>query len=138
MITYNIKQSVAHIGKHKGEKIYYAAPAPQDKISTKQVEDYITSMTSLSRSDVRSCITALAEVLRNEMFAGHMVDFADLGSFKLVSTGKHMLKKEEVNASTLKVPRIQFFPRKELREKAAQVQRVVYDPEAMKKAKKKD
>jgi len=49
-----------------------------------------------------------------------------------------MLKKEEVNASTLKVPRIQFFPRKELREKAAQVQRIVYDPETQKKPKKKD
>lgn len=72
------KKIVMRIGKNKGKTMYFASPLPQDRTTTRQVEDYIINLTSLSRSDIRSCITALAEVLRNEMLAGHAVDFADL------------------------------------------------------------
>ena len=125
MIIHIVKEMIARIGKLKGKKVYFAAPLQQDRVSTHQLEDYIINLTSLSRSDVRACITALGEVLRNEMFAGHIVDFADLGSFKLSSVGKQMEKKEDVTAATLKRPRVQFFPKGELRAMALQVQRVI-------------
>ncbi|WP_235816357.1 HU family DNA-binding protein [Bacteroides ihuae] len=37
---------------------------------------------------MRSAITALAEIVRKEMFAGRSVDLADLGSFKVISMCK--------------------------------------------------
>lgn len=113
------------IGKNKGKTLYYAAPMAQDKITSKQVEDRIINATALSRADVRSAITALAEVVREEMLAGRAVDLADLGSFKVVSTGKRMLTKKEVTIETLKTPRIQFFPRMEMRNQAKAVQRII-------------
>lgn len=113
MLIYKVKKEVAYVGKNKGKTVYYAAPVAQDKITSKQVEDRIINLTALSRADVRSAITALAEIVREEMFAGRAIDLADLGSFKVVSTGKRMESAKLVTAETLKTPRIQFFPRVE-------------------------
>ncbi|WP_444964581.1 HU family DNA-binding protein, partial [Porphyromonas loveana] len=68
---------------------------------------------------------ALAEIVREEMFSGRTVDLADLGSFKVVSNGKRMDTEKAVTADTLKTPRIQFFPKLEMRNQAKNVQRVV-------------
>ncbi|TCO92584.1 putative histone-like DNA-binding protein [Bacteroides heparinolyticus] len=125
MLIHQVKKETAYIGKNKGKTVYYAAPMVQDKITTRQVEDRIINATALSRADVRSAITALAEIVREEMFAGRAVDLADLGSFKVVSIGKRVMTEKEVTADTLKVPRIQFFPKMEMRNQAKNIQRIV-------------
>lgn len=125
MLLYNVKKEVMRIGKHKGKTMYYAAPVAQDKITTRQVEDRIVNATALSRADVRAAITALAEIVREEMFSGRAVDLADLGSFKVVSNGKRMETEKAVTADTLKTPRIQFFPKQEMRNQAKNVQRMI-------------
>ena len=125
MLLYNRKKEVMRVGKHKGKNMYYAAPVAQDKITTRQVEDRIINATALSRADVRAAITALAEIVREEMFSGRTVDLADLGSFKVISNGKRMEAEKAVTADTLKTPRIQFFPKLEMRNQAKSVQRVV-------------
>ena len=88
MLLYNVKKEEMRIGKHKGKTMYYASPIAQDKITTKQLEDRIVNATALSRADVRSAITALAKIVREEMLSGRTVDLANLGSFKVVSNGK--------------------------------------------------
>lgn len=35
MIQYSVKKVVVNIGKHKGKTMYYAAPATQDKITSR-------------------------------------------------------------------------------------------------------
>lgn len=125
MFLYNVKKEIIHVGKRKGQTVYYAAPITQDKITTKQLEDRIINATALSRADVRAAITALAEIVREEMFSGRAVDLADLGSFKVVSNGKRMDTEKEVTADTLKELKIQFFPKLEMRNQAKNVQRMV-------------
>ena len=90
MLLYNVKKEEMRIGKHKGKTMYYASPIAQDKITTKQLEDRIVNATALSRADVRSAITALAKIVREEMLSGRTVDLANLGSFKVVSNGKRV------------------------------------------------
>ena len=80
---------------------------------------------ALSRADVRSAITALAKIVREEMLSGRTVDLANLGSFKVVSNGKRVETEKAVTAETLKTPRIQFFPKLEMRNQAKNVQHVV-------------
>ena len=70
-------------------------------------------------------VAALAEIVREEMFAGRAVDLADLGSFKVVSIGKRVMTEKEVTADTLKAPRIQFFPKMEMRNQTKSIQRIV-------------
>ena len=123
MIFYNVKEEIARVGENKGKKVFYAAPAPQDKITAKQVEERIVNATALSRADVRSAMTALAEIVREEMFAGRAVDLADIGTIKVVSIGKRVLTEKEVTEKTLKTPRIKFFPKNEMRDQAKRVPR---------------
>ena len=120
MLLYNVKKEEMRIGKHKGKTMYYASP-----IATKQLEDRIVNATALSRADVRSAITALAKIVREEMLSGRTVDLANLGSFKVVSNGKRVETEKAVTAETLKTPRIQFFPKLEMRNQAKNVQHVV-------------
>ena len=102
MLLYNVKKEEMRIGKHKGKTMYYASPIAQDKITTKQLEDRIVNATALSRADVRSAITALAKIVREEMLSGRTVDLANLGSFKVVSNGKRVETEKAVTAETLK------------------------------------
>ena len=122
MLLYNVKKEEMRIGKHKGKTMYYASPIAQDKITTKQLEDRIVNATALSRADVRSAIT---KIVREEMLSGRTVDLANLGSFKVVSNGKRVETEKAVTAETLKTPRIQFFPKLEMRNQAKNVQHVV-------------
>ena len=115
MLLYNVKKEEMRIGKHKGKTMYYASPIAQDKITTKQLEDRIVNATALSRADVRSAITALAKIVREEMLSGRTV----------VSNGKRVETEKAVTAETLKTPRIQFFPKLEMRNQAKNVQHVV-------------
>lgn len=92
------------------------------------MENRIIKATALSRADVRSAIAALAEIVREEILAGRSVALADLGSFRVVSTGKRMATEKEVTADTLKAPRIQFLPKMEMRNLTKSIQRVVLRP----------
>ena len=112
MLLYNVKKEEMRIGKHKGKTMYYASPIAQDKITTKQLEDRIVNATALSRADVRSAITALAKIVREEMLSGR-------------TNGKRVETEKAVTAETLKTPRIQFFPKLEMRNQAKNVQHVV-------------
>ena len=112
MLLYNVKKEEMRIGKHKGKTMYYASPIAQDKITTKQLEDRIVN-------------AALAKIVREEMLSGRTVDLANLGSFKVVSNGKRVETEKAVTAETLKTPRIQFFPKLEMRNQAKNVQHVV-------------
>ena len=123
MLIHQIKKGVVYVGKNKGKTVYYASPIVQDKVTSHQVENRIIKATALSRADVRSAIAALAEIVREEILAGRSVALADLGSFRVVSTGKRM-----VTADTLKAPRIQFLPKMETRNLTKSIQRVVLRP----------
>ena len=130
MINYKIKSKTATVGKSKGEKVYYAAPVTTSRYTTKQVEDSIVQATALSRADVRSAITALAEVMKEALLSGAIVDLADLGTFKVVSNGRYMPTEKEVTVASLKTPVIRFFPKDEMKQKAKQVKRnIMRNPE---------
>ena len=79
MLLYNVKKKKRCASVNtKGKTMYYASPIAQDKITTKQLEDRIVNATALSRADVRSAITALAKIVREEMLSGRTVDLANL------------------------------------------------------------
>ena len=108
MLLYNVKKEEMRIGKHKGKTMYYASPIAQDKITTKQLEDRIVNATALSRADVRSAITALAKIVREEMLSGRTVDLANLGSFKVVSNA--WKRKKPLPPKLSKHHAFSFFP----------------------------
>lgn len=114
MMYFKVSEAVARLGKEKGKKVFYARRAHVTRLKAKAVEDLIVEKTSLSRGDVRHAIVSLAEVVRWATAQGMAVDLADLGSFKVNATGHYKTDVKEVTVSTLKRPRLTFYPRRDL------------------------
>lgn len=108
MIIYKVKSEVMRIGANRDKVLYYTVLIAQGKITSDQVEDRIINLTALSRDNVRSAITALAKIVRKDMFKGRMVDLTDRDWFKSISTAKRMETEED---TTLKIPHTQIFPK---------------------------
>ena len=115
MIQFEVKKSVLKIGKHQGKTMYVARQVSHARLSADAVEERIERMTSLSRSDVRAAILALSLIIEEEIRTGRAVDLRELGTFKIVSTGRYQTEAKQVSAQTLRVPHVRFYPKKSMR-----------------------
>ena len=113
MIQFEVKKSVLKIGKHQGKTMYVARQVSHARLSADAVEERIERMTSLSRSDVRAAILAL--IIEEEIRTGRAVDLRELGTFKIVSTGRYQTEAKQVSTQTLRVPHVRFYPKKSMR-----------------------
>ncbi len=64
--------------------------------------EYISRSTSLPKSTVQSCVTAIGEAISFFVINGHRVSFTSFGSFFLKVSTKVAQTLEECNASTVK------------------------------------
>lgn len=121
MLRFKVKSQKAVMGKNKGKTVYYAHQEMGGRMTLSAVEDAIIKRTSLAKGDVRNAIASLAEVVNEALLRGQIVDLGDLGSFKVTASGKHMSTEQEVDASTIKRPRIQHYPKAEMKQHAQRV-----------------
>lgn len=121
MLRFSVKSKKANFGKHKDQTVYSAQQEMQGRMTLSAVENEIVQRTSLAKGDVRNAIASLAEVVNNALLNGLMVDLGDLGSFKIVANGKQMLSEAEVDATTIKKPRIVHYPKAEMKQYAERV-----------------
>lgn len=121
MLRFSVKSKKSNFGKHKDQTVYYAQQEMQGRMTLGAVENEIVQRTSLAKGDVRNAIASLAEVVNNALLNGLMVDLGDLGSFKIVANGKQMSSEAEVDATTIKKPRIMHYPKAEMKQHAERV-----------------
>lgn len=121
MLRFKVNSRKANIGKRKGQTLYYAQQEMAGRMTLGAVENEIVQRTSLAKGDVRNAIASLAEVVNNALLNGLMVDLGDLGSFKIVANGKQMSSEAEVDATTVKKPRIMHYPKAEMKQHAERV-----------------
>lgn len=123
MIKFEIMSRVQPIGTRKGQTVYYAQPKSSQKMTYKSLVDHIVRETSLSAGDVSNALISLSNVVCEALQQGTSVDLAELGSFRLVVSSKMMDSPEEVTvADSLNTPRIQFTPKRQMREAAKSVE----------------
>lgn len=123
MIDFKIMSRVQPIGARKGQKVYYAQPKSNQKMSNKTLVEHIVRETSLSAGDVSNALISLSNVVCDALRQGMSVDLAELGSIRLVVTSKMMDSLEDVTvAKALKTPRILFSPKSQMREAALGVE----------------
>lgn len=131
MIEFEVKErKVKPFGQEEEKTVYYAAPKMNKRRTTRDLENYIINATSLARGDVRNALTSLAEFVNISIQNGDAVELADLGMIKIAVGAKQMDNPREVNVTTLKTPKLQFFPKKEMREAANRVRLKVVNPYA--------
>lgn len=121
MLNYQVAPKKMTIGKKKGQTMYHAVPVPAPRLNLTQVEEEIVRRTSLSRGDVRNAVASLAEVVNSSLLSGITVDLGDLGTFKVEANGRMMTTEKEVNAASIKTPRIRHYPKHEMRRYAQSV-----------------
>lgn len=121
MLIYQVASRKATVGKKKGSTVYFAKPDAPKVLSREGLEEHIVSRTLMSRGDVRLAITSLSETIQWALSEGLSVDLPELGSFKVEAMARMVGTEGEVNASTIKKPRVRFYPKHKMRQSAQRV-----------------
>lgn len=96
--------------KHPETKasIFYAREVSGTPVTLKQVCKRIVDLTSLSSSDVKSCIDALQHVVIDEITRGNSVRLGDLGSFRPTISSTSVSDAKQWNTSLIRAVRVRF------------------------------
>lgn len=137
-LKFKIAKRVQPVGKRKGQEVFYGIQEEHTTTSWSTIENRIVRGTGISRPDLRAAIIALSDIIEEELLEGRSVDLADLGSIKIVASGKMMDSFNDVNASTIGTPRIKFNPRNRLREVPKKLSIEVLKEAHVSKSKKKE
>ena len=93
---------------------YYAHVANTQPILRSEVIRAIEKVTSLSSSDVKSCLDALEYQILEHLKQGRSVRLGDLGSFRPTLNVYTADTKDDVTATTIKRVRARFTPSAEM------------------------
>jgi len=123
MIEFEVKSRKLNIGTRAGQTVYYASPKTQQKFTNKMIVERIVRETSLTAGDVSNALISLSNAVCDALKMGASVDLAELGSLRLVVPSAMMDKKSDVTvAKALKTPKIQFTPKKAMKDAANSVE----------------
>lgn len=101
-------------GTNEGK--YYASVSSYAKVTEKQLAEEIGSLTALNRTDVRSVLDALLQVIPQNLAKGLRVELGDLGSFTISAKSEGQEKIEDVNAHCIQTAKPRFMAGKALKE----------------------
>ena len=93
---------------------YYPHIAPTQPVSRSEIIRAIEKVTSLSSSDIKSCLDALEYQIVEHLRQGHSVRLGDLGSFRPTLNVYTYDKSDDVNAAGIKRVRARFTPSGEM------------------------
>ena len=101
----------------EAEKKYYAATLHDDVVELNELAVAISNQCTLRRSDVHGVLLALMDIIPEELSAGKMISFGELGTFcvNVKSEGSETVDGFVPSMVTRK--RIVYRPRKGLRDK---------------------
>ena len=104
-----------NVGSNKGER-YVLAMAPQNKITSDEVCQYIGKNSSISEQDIKILMRALADVINENIEIGRGVNLKDLGVFSpnFKSSGSDTV--EDVSAQNIEQVVVNFRPAAKFRE----------------------
>ena len=97
-----------------GSVKYYPHVANTQPVSRAEIIRAVEKVTSLSASDVKSCLDALEYQIIEHLRQGHSVRLGDLGSFRPTLNAYTYDNRDEVNAAGIKRVRVRFTPSGEM------------------------
>ena len=95
-------------GKVGDETMYWYAGIDVDPAEYETFVDEIVSESTITRHDVKACVSALEEFICNALKDGYTIRFGDLGSFRVTVTGTGEETADEVTADNITGVRVQF------------------------------
>lgn len=89
---------------------YYPTTESPEPVKLPALVKSIEKITSLSSSDVKSCLDALQYEIISRLKDGKSVRFGDLGTFRVSMQGKGTATAEEVQVESIKNLKVVFTP----------------------------
>ena len=89
---------------------YYPHIAPTQPVNRSEIIRAIEKVTSLSSSDIKSCLDALEYQIVEHLRQGHSVRLGDLGTLQIGISSKGALTEEDYNDSLITKAHINFRP----------------------------
>jgi len=96
---------------------FYAAFKSNGEMSLKQLSERIAQISTVSRTDTMAVLTALVEVVPEELANGQTVRLGDLGSFSINISSEGSDTAEQVSASNIRASKVVFRAGRELKDK---------------------
>ncbi len=121
-MKFSIRTRMITMGHRKGQRVYYAYPKAQSKLTLEMVVERIQRATSLTEGDVHNALISLGNVVYEALSEGQSVDLGRLGSFRVMVPPNMMDKEEDVVVpNAFKKPKIIYTPKKAMKIAASKV-----------------
>lgn len=105
--------------KGGGTKKYYASPNMIGELSLEGLTKAIEKISTVSGADIRAVLYALVDVMDGALAEGQIVRLGELGSLRVSFSSEGKSKAEEVNATSIKNPKVIFTPGKNIKKTLA-------------------
>jgi DNA-binding protein, histone-like, putative len=114
------------------KELYYACSKRGQVVGFNELASIITESTTLTAPDVKACLMALSQNVKNELKRGNTVRLDDIGTFSIALSSQGYPESKDITADKVKATKIVFKPDKEFRSVLAQMRFSSLDKEASK------
>lgn len=99
-----------------GDKKYYASPNVSGEKTLAGLTKDIEKISTVSGADIRAVLYELVDVIKDALAEGQVVRLGELGSLRISFSSEGKAKEEEVNASSIKNPKVVFTAGKDIKD----------------------
>lgn len=104
--------------RDKENELYHVRIVPDPPTTTKMMEERIEERCTLTTTDVKAALSALADIMKEELLQGRRVHLRGIGYFyltlKTVPTDNDVVNIQKVRAPQVEIKSVTFRPEKEL------------------------
>ena len=116
-ITYTLVQRKdMSKGALEGAKLFYAQAVMSRRVVFDDLCDEIAETCTLTSADIKAVLDRVIWVMVTHLRNGEIVQFADLGNFRIAIGSPGVSTPEEFNAVMIRRPKVVFSPGKRLRD----------------------
>ena len=115
-IEYRVIPRKILAGEDKGKVKYYATTSNTGRTDLEALTRDIERSSTVSGADIRAVLYALFETIPSHLEAGNIVDFGDIGSFKITISSVGEETKDKVDVHSIRKSRITFYPAKKFKD----------------------
>lgn len=113
MAKYHLEKKRNRLNQTK-DGLWYAAPAPRQKLSTGDLCRYAVRNTTLNPAEVRAVLDLINEFVPRYLAEGYVIRLGELGSLSLAYGSEGVAQPEDFHPRLMRPARVVFQPSKRL------------------------
>ncbi len=103
-------------GASQDAKLFYAQSVSTRNVHFNDLCEEIAETCTLTSADIKAVLDRMIWVLVNHLKNSEVIEFADLGNFRISASSKGSPSADEFTSALLRKPRVIFHPGKRLQE----------------------